>query len=509
MPYAIFLLLAVLGSILLPLDARADKRVALVVGNSAYQHTPALKNPGNDAVDMIASLKALNFRVIEGVDVDKTSLETRIREFSRALVGADLGLFFYSGHGIQVNGQNYIVPVDAKLEDGAALNFELVRLEFVQQIMEQATRTNVIFLDACRDNPLVRNLARALGTRSAQVGHGLAVMESGSGTLISFSTQPGNVALDGTGRNSPYAGALAKQIRSQGDDLSSILINVRNEVMAATKERQVPWDHSALRAKLYFTPSVTAPLSSENFDRQAELVFWNAVKDSKSQIILQTYLDRFPAGTFAGLARAMIEEMAKEDSTRTSLAQREEELKRAEQAKRAEETRKAEEARRSEEQRLASLKTANDALQSQAAIEQTGKRATDLAQGIRRELSRVGCDPGSAEAGWNATTREALREFVRITKLDVPTDSPTQEALLVLNAQRGRVCPLKCASGESEVNGRCVAKAAPPKERAPQAARQRPSEPREGGERSSSGSQVGACPSLQGIAKELRAITGC
>jgi hypothetical protein len=273
----------------------------------------------------------------------------------------------------------------------------------------------------------------------------------------------------------------------------------------------VPWDHSALRAKLYFTPSVTAPLSSENFDRQAELVFWNAVKDSKSQIILQTYLDRFPSGTFAGLARAMIEQLAQEDSTRISLAQREEELKRAEQAKRAEEAaRKTDEAKRSEEQRLASLKIANDALQTQAAIEQATKRATDLAQGIRRELSRVGCDPGTADAGWDATTREALREFVRITKLDVPTDSPTQEALLVLNAQRNRVCPLKCASGESEVNGRCVVKAAPPKERAPQAARQRPkSESGESGEGSSSGSQVGACPSLKGIARELRAITGC
>jgi len=172
MPYTLLLLAAFIGSTLFSLDAHADKRVALIIGNSAYQHTPALKNPGNDAVDMATALKALNFSVIEGIDLDKIRLEAKIKEFARALAGSDLGLFFYSGHGIQVGGHNYIVPVDAKLEDAAALNFELVRLEFVQQIMEQTTRTNVIFLDACRDNPLVRNLARALGTRSTQIGQG-------------------------------------------------------------------------------------------------------------------------------------------------------------------------------------------------------------------------------------------------------------------------------------------------------------------------------------------------
>lgn len=522
MLHAIWLLSVLIGSILIPCSAHADKRVALIVGNSAYQHTPALKNPGNDAVDMATALKALNFNVIEAVDVDKVRLEAKIREFARALVGADVGLFFYSGHGIQVGGHNYIVPVDAKLEDGAALNFELVRLEFVQQIMEQATRTNVIFLDACRDNPLVRNLARALGTRSTQIGHGLAVMESGSGTLISFSTQPGNVALDGAGRNSPFAGALAKHIRSAGEDLSSILINVRNDVMAATKDRQVPWDHSALRAKLYFTPNVGSQLSAANFDQQAELLFWNGVKDTKSPAMLQSYLNRFPNGTFSGLAHAMIEHLNKEDVARAALAQREEELKRAElakqatEAKRADELRKAEEIRRSEELRIAqeevrkaqaALKAAEEQRLASLTAEQASRRAGDLVQGLRRELIRVGCDPGVAEAGWNAAAREALREFVRITRRDVPTDVPTQEALSALTGQRGRVCPLKCGSGESEVNGRCVVKAAPAKDRAVQAGQQRkPSEVRE---TPASGSNVGACPSLKGIAAELRGLAGC
>jgi Caspase domain len=171
-----------------------------------------------------------------------------------------VSLFFYAGHGLQVAGQNYLMPIDAKAETADALDWEMVRLDLVQRIMERVTSTNIIFLDACRNNPLARNLARAMGTRSAEISRGLATVESGVGTLISFSTQPGNVALDGSGRNSPFAGALVKHISSD-DDLSAILISVRNDVMKETQGKQVPWEHSALRARFYFSPSVQVSLT--------------------------------------------------------------------------------------------------------------------------------------------------------------------------------------------------------------------------------------------------------
>jgi hypothetical protein len=147
------------------------------------------------------------------------------------------------------------VPVDAKLSTAAALDWEMVRLDLIQRTMERETETNVLFLDACRDNPLARNLARAMGTRSAEVGRGLAATEAGVGTLISFSTQPGNVALDGVGRNSPFAAALAKRIGASSDDLSALLIDVRNDVRKATLNKQVPWEHSALTGRFYFNAS--------------------------------------------------------------------------------------------------------------------------------------------------------------------------------------------------------------------------------------------------------------
>jgi len=230
----------------------ADTRVALVIGNSDYRHTAKLDNPRNDAADLAAALKSLGFAVIHGTDLDKDGMDRHLQGFARALVGAEVGLFFYAGHGLQVGGQNYLVPVDAELSSVTALDFEMVRLDVIQRLMEREAKSNVVMLDACRDNPLSRNLARAMGMRSASIGRGLAAAESGVGTLISFSTQPGNVALDGAGRNSPYASALLKHISSKGEDLSSVLIKVRNDVMSATQDRQVPWEHTALRSKLFF-----------------------------------------------------------------------------------------------------------------------------------------------------------------------------------------------------------------------------------------------------------------
>jgi uncharacterized caspase-like protein len=249
-------ILLLLLCLLAPAVAQAEKRVALVIGNSAYQKTPALTNPRNDATDMAAALKKRGFQVIEGLDLDKAAFDRKIRDFSDAASGAKVGLFFYAGHGLQVAGQNYLVPIDAQLSTAAALDFEMVRLDLVQRTMERETNTNVVFLDACRDNPLGRNLARSMGTRSVEIGQGLAPVESGVGTLISFSTQPGNVALDGSGRNSPFTGALAKYVATSNESLSDILIRVRNDVMKQTQNQQVPWEHSALTGRFYFTAGI-------------------------------------------------------------------------------------------------------------------------------------------------------------------------------------------------------------------------------------------------------------
>jgi uncharacterized caspase-like protein len=288
-----------------------DKRVALVIGNSAYRQTAQLKNPGNDAADMAASLRSLGFRVIDGIDLDKLAMDAKIREFGEALTDADSGVFFYAGHGLQVSGQNYLMPVDAMLTTAAALDAEMVQLDLVQRAMERAAKFNVLFVDACRDNPLAEILAGAIGMRPAEMGRGLAPSRSSLGSLISFSTQPGNVALDGIGRNSPFAAALLKRIAAPGDDLSTILINVRKDVVRSTAARQVPWEHSSLWSRFYFTaPASPGPAqiasAAPTPEQQRETAMWNLMRGDGKQAALRTYLDRYPDGAFSDLARMYI-----------------------------------------------------------------------------------------------------------------------------------------------------------------------------------------------------------
>jgi len=239
---------------LLASSAAAQKRVALVIGNSAYVHAGALANPANDAQAIAAALQDQGFEVLLGLDLDKSGFDGKVRDFSRVLSEAEAGVFFYAGHALQVSGRNYLVPIDGALKGERDLDFETVALDFVlkQMELEREGKTSIVFLDACRDNPIARNLARSMGTRSAGVGRGLAQVQAGVGTFVAYSTQPGNVALDGEGRNSPFTAALSRAIRAPGRNLTAVMIDVRKEVLDATGGKQVPWDHSALTGEFYF-----------------------------------------------------------------------------------------------------------------------------------------------------------------------------------------------------------------------------------------------------------------
>jgi caspase domain-containing protein/uncharacterized protein DUF6719 len=240
-------------TVVAPTHAASD-RVALVIGNGAYQAAVQLPNPANDAADIAETLHRIGFEVIEGRDLGKNAMENKIREFGRKLDKANLAIFFYAGHGLQVGGRNYLVPIDAKLERPGDLNFETIELSLVLAQMETEKRVNLVFLDACRDNPLTRSLARGPAARSIAIGQGLASVQSAIGTMISYSTQPDNVALDGDGRNSPFAGALLRHIATPGLEISSLMKRVRADVASMTRDKQVPWDHSSLTGDVILVP---------------------------------------------------------------------------------------------------------------------------------------------------------------------------------------------------------------------------------------------------------------
>lgn len=293
----------------------AAKRVALVIGNSAYEHAAPLANPKNDALALALSLERLGFDVVKGVDLDHAAFSKAVRKFSKKLKGADVGLFFFAGHGLQVKGRNYLAPIDAALDDEADLDFEAMPVLTVLKQMERETKTNLVILDACRNNPLARNLARSMGTRSVGIGRGLARITSGVGTLIAFATEPGNVALDGDGTNSPFTTALLKHIETPGLDIAQLMRRVRKDVIDTTSGRQVPWNNSSLTGDFFFAgkPSgartETAKAEAPRRDLAAEA--WGTIQNTTSPAVIRTYLKRFPTGFYAELARARLGEIEK------------------------------------------------------------------------------------------------------------------------------------------------------------------------------------------------------
>ncbi|WP_194454351.1 caspase family protein [Bradyrhizobium sp. CCBAU 53421] len=237
----------------LPIEAVAGTRLALVLGNSHYQAVPALDNPANDAADLATALRGIGFDVIEQRDGTREAMANAVRDFSKRLNGADVALFFYAGHGLQMNGENYLVPVDAKIETPADVRFNTVNLTDIQQEMEGAGRANIIILDACRNNPFLEKLAR--GSRAAPTRGLGRVDATGQGSLIVYSTQPNNVALDGAGRNSPFTAALLKHIATPGIEVRQMLSRVRGDVLVATDRKQTPWDSSSLVGDVYLAAS--------------------------------------------------------------------------------------------------------------------------------------------------------------------------------------------------------------------------------------------------------------
>ncbi len=300
------------GDEVAPVDP--DKKVALVIGNGRYTSAGALDNPANDAHDVAAALLELGFQVVDGTDLDGAAMREKLRDFAKAVQGAGVALFFYAGHGVQVDGHNYMLPVDAQLDSKDDLEFEAVDMNRVLVQLEREPRVNIIILDACRNNPLAENLARAFRGSSRSIGGrsgGLAALDAvAPGTLISFSTQPGATASDGTGRNSPYTAALLEHIRTPGLELQGLMRRVGAEVVRASDGAQVPWQNASLTTDYYLTsppPEGQAPVALADVSaKRVEVEYWLEVKDSGSIEELQSYVERFPEGSFVDLARSRI-----------------------------------------------------------------------------------------------------------------------------------------------------------------------------------------------------------
>ncbi|MCC6469222.1 MAG: caspase family protein [Alphaproteobacteria bacterium] len=311
--------LATAGALLFACPAPAQvanagvKRVALVIGNSAYKEQP-LKNPANDAKAMAAKLRQIGFQVIERQNATKSQMEKAIADFGEALSAGAVGLFYYAGHGLQASGRNFLVPVDATITSEQRVRLEALDVDVVLDQMDAAkSGVNLVILDACRNNPFERRFRAA--------GGGLAQINAPQGTLIAYATAPGKVAADGDGANGLYTSKLLQHIGTPGMAVEEVFKRVRVDVSRDTNADQTPWESSSLTGSFMFVdapppapapppPQVAAAPAASAVDREA--LFWQSAKDSDDPGVLQSYLTQYPNGTFAPLAKAKLAAVEKQ-----------------------------------------------------------------------------------------------------------------------------------------------------------------------------------------------------
>ena len=275
--------------------ALAESRIALVIGNGAYQSAPVLANPPNDASDVAESLKSLGFKVTLGVNLDQAGMHRAVADFGRDSAAADVSLFYYGGHGLQVSSHNYLIPVDAQLRTIDDIERQTIHFDEVLDAQAKGSGIHLMFLDACRNDP-IRN-ANALLKSS-----GLARVGNAAGFLIAFATQPDNVAFDGSGRNSPFAQSLLAHVAAPGLDISSLMIAVRRDVIATTGGAQIPWENSSLTRQFYFAGQSESETSPET-------MLWRLAGGEHDVNLLSMYLERYPKGPHAEEVRSMMSQV--------------------------------------------------------------------------------------------------------------------------------------------------------------------------------------------------------
>ena len=516
----IMVLFGLLAALLVPADAKAERRVALVIGNASYVNATSLRNPRNDAGDMAEALKKIGFEVELGLDLDQQGFARAIENFARSLDGADAGLFFYGGHGVQMNDKNYLVSVNAKLESEFLLSSETIELDAIVRLMESKAAVNLVFLDACRNNPMLENLKRNLTAmkRSASLGRGLARIEpSGRDTLIAFAAAPGQEANDGTERNSPFTASLLQHLPKPGLEVSVMLKEVAADVRRDTRNSQRPQQLSDMARPFYFvnaaavttakvepvvTPELIAkpapqpPVSSTD-DRALDVAFWNAAQSANECGAVRAYLQRFPNGVFVELAKLSERRMcspapAANQNTASSASS-------------------------TPAMSPAATSVAAPAIappapptgMTMAALPQStavappvskvaGPTRGELSRAIQLELFRLGCGTSEADGNWSKATRDGLQRFNKAARARLDLESPAEGTVAALQKQSDRVCPLQCGRGFQARGNTCVAivHEAPKKKQRVVRVRQRPSAKAE--QASAAPQQPAAAPAFGG-----------
>ncbi|MGY4178428.1 hypothetical protein ACVIHH_003719 [Bradyrhizobium sp. USDA 4518] len=505
-----------LVALLLAQPATAANRVALVIGNSAYKNAAPLSNPVNDAQIVEATLKHAGFDVVQTrLDLQAAEMRRTLRDFADQSRDADVAVVYYAGHGIEIEGTNYLIPVDATLERDTDVYDEAFSLERILLAVEPARQLRLVILDACRNNPFSDKMKRTVGSRA--ISRGLARIEpASSNTLVAFAAKAGSTASDGNSNNSPYATALVKYIGTPGLDLRRVFGFVRDDVMKATGNRQEPYVYGTLggddvplvparetireAAKEIAREPVPAAMPRSEMRHDYELALQVGNKDAMNYFIAQ-----YPDSYYANLAKLQLAKIDAEEkraaavekarqaeqeqarlvnqgAQQTHLAKAASELKAAQEARAAAEAAKEaaqQQAIQAEQRRVAAegatknstpmtpsapdqprepnanADTKVAALPSpQAPVQSTAP--TELAKSLQTELRRVGCFTGSADGEWDTASRRSLERFNQNAGTRFDAKAASADALDAIKLKTARVCPLICGSGLRRDGDRCV-----------------------------------------------------
>jgi uncharacterized caspase-like protein len=476
-------------------SALAGKRVALVIGNSNYQNVAALTNPANDAAAITEMFKKAAFDVVDSRrDLKAQEMRRALRDFGDKARGADIAVIYFAGHGLEVDGNNYVVPVDAVLERDADVEDEAVSLNRILLAAEPATQLRLVILDACRDNPFAKKMKRTIASRS--IGRGLVGVEANKpNTFIAFAAKEGSTAADGDGRNSPFSAALLKHLTTPGLDIRKAFGYVRDDVMSATGNQQEPYTTNSLGGNdVTLVPApAAAPVAGANANADIRRDYELAERVGTREA-WDSFVAAHPSGFYSDLAKAQRNKLAAEaaqiaatDKARAAAleqarlaaegAKASEQAKaaalsnaaegerlaaekarlEAEQAKKLEEAKIASTAASAEDKPDAGKSTAVASLPPAAEASRSGAPAApDIPRLLQSELRRVGCKTGEIDGEWNASSRRALSLFNDNAGTKFDAKLASIDALDAVKAKTGRVCPLDCDRGFRADGERCV-----------------------------------------------------
>ncbi|MDA9477449.1 caspase (peptidase) [Bradyrhizobium sp. CCBAU 65884] len=486
-------------------SAQAEKRVALVIGNSAYKNTLRLTNPVNDAALIGDMFRKAGFDAVDvKTDLNASEMRRTLRDFAGRVRDADMAVIYYAGHGIELDGSNYLIPTDAMLEtDGDVLD-ETVALDRALFAVEPAKRLRLVILDACRDNPFSKTMKRMVASRA--IGRGLAKVEPTSpNTMIAFAAKAGSTASDGDSRNSPFATALAEHLPKPGLDLRKAFGFVRDDVLKATGSRQEPYVYGSLGGDdVPLVPAkpvaVAGPQANpqDSVRRDYELALQAGLREA-----WEAFLQTYPDGFYANLARVQLKKIAAEEertaaTEKARLAEQEKVKLAAERAHKAELEKAAAAAKAAEDARIAAEKqkqieqakaeaaererkvaeaaaakalaekqvmekAAADAAAKHVAEKQTSDAeskkvaalspppssapAQDLPRSVQVELRRVGCMKAEPYSEWSETAQRSLTLFNKYAGTKFDAKIANADVLDALKGKSGRVCPLVCDHG--------------------------------------------------------------